>query len=161
MPFVYHVSSAGSTSLTSSGTPNTETTVASLRAGSGRMSFLQEVNLMGRGAGLTAISGILLKVRYWTTVSTGGTSVTPAPRTTGAPASKAAAVIAGSITPGTVDGGIRLSLSCGAAGPGGWVAPNADSAIDAGEAGSADCLDFYTQSGTASLVHDVSFAFFE
>jgi hypothetical protein len=160
MPFVYNVAQATTTSFTSSGTPNTETCVMTLRAGSGRMSFLQEVNLMGRGAGLTAISGILFKARYHTTASTSGTSITPAPRNTGAPAAKATAA-AGAVSIGSGDTGIRLTLSCGAAGPGGWVAPNADSAIDAGEAGSGDSLDMSTQSGTASLVHDVSFAFFE
>ena len=131
----------------------------SLRAGSGRMSFVQEVSLMGRGADLTAISGILLKMRYHTTASTSGTEIIAAPRTTGAPTAKGTAWVSPTI--GSVNGGIRLSLSCGAAGPGGWVAPNADSAIDAGEAGSGDSLDMSTQSGSASKVHDVSFAFFE
>ena len=159
MPFVYHVSIPSTTSLTTSGTPNTETCVMTLRAGSGRMSFMHELYLMGRGAGLTAISGILLKARYHTTASTSGTGITAAPRTTGAPAAKGTAAYSPTI--GSVDAGIRLSISCGAAGPGGWVAPNPDSAIDAGEAGSGDSLDMSTQSGTASLVHDVSFAFYE
>lgn len=159
MPFVYHVAQAGTSSFTSSGTPNTETCVMTLRAGSGRMSFLHELYLMGRGAGLTAISGILAKVRYHTTASTSGTSITPAARNAGAPAAKATAAASPSI--GSGGAGIVLAISCGAAGPGGWVAPNPDSALDAGEAGSGDSLDISTQSGTASLVHDVSFAFYE
>jgi hypothetical protein len=54
-----------------------------------------------------------------------------------------------------VDGGYWLSIGCGAAGPGGWVAPNPDS-VAVVEAGSGDSLDIYSASGTASLVLEIS-----
>ena len=59
------------------------------------------------------------------------------------------------ITPGTVSGAYQLSFGCGAAGPGGWVARDADSAIHL-EGGSADELDINSVSGVASMLHHVS-----
>jgi hypothetical protein len=64
------------------------------------------------------------------------------------------------ITPGTVSGASQCMFGCGAAGPGGWRALNADSTIHV-EGGSADEITVYSQAGAASLLFNISAEFFE
>ena len=109
----------------------------------------------GRGAALTAITGIGYRVRRWTTAGTGGTAVTPSPRFIGTTASTTAADKVTAITAGTVSGAYQLAIGCGASGPGGWVARDDDSAIHL-EGGGADELDINSVCGVASLLHHVS-----
>lgn len=152
MPFVYSVDSG--VTYTSHATPSTEDPTIVIRQAT-RGVDLQGIYVLGRGAGLTAISGIGYRVRRWTTAGSGGTSVTPAPRRIGTTASTTCVDKQSAITAGTVSGAYQVSFGCGAAGPGGWVARDADSAIHL-EAGSSDELDINSISGTASLSHQVS-----
>lgn len=152
MPFVYSIDSG--VTYTSHATPSTEDPTIVIRQAT-RGVDLQGIYVLGRGAGLTAISGIGYRVRRWTTAGTGGTSVTPSPRRIGTTASTTAVDKQSAITAGTVSGAYQVSFGCGAAGPGGWVARDADSAIHL-EAGSSDELDINSISGTASLSHQVS-----
>lgn len=152
MPFVYSVD-AGVT-YTTHATPSTEDPTIVLRQAT-RGFDLQGIYVLGRGAGLTAISGIGYRVRRWTTAGTGGTAVTPAPRRIGTTASTTAADKQTAITAGTVSGAYQVSFGCGAAGPGGWVARDADSCIHV-EGGGSDELNINSISGTASLSHQVS-----
>lgn len=152
--FVYGVEGAPATPYACSATPNTEDPTLVLRQAT-RGFDLQAIYVLGRGAALTAISGIGYRVRRWTTAGSGGTSITPSPRRIGTTASTTAADKQTAITPGTVSGAYQLSFGCGAAGPGGWVAPNIDSAIHV-EGGSSDELNINSVSGTASLLHHVS-----
>lgn len=154
MPFVYAVEGAPATPYACSATPNTEDPSLVLRQAV-RGFDLQALWVLGRGAALTAISGIGFRVRRWTTAGTGGTAITPNPRRIGTTASTTAADKVTAITPGTISGAYQLSIGCGAAGPGGWVAPNPDSCIHV-EGGGADELDVNSVSGTASLLHHVS-----
>jgi len=154
MAFVYGVEGAPATPYACSGTPNTEDPTLVIRQAT-RGVDLQAIYVLGRGAALTAISGIGYRVRRWTTAGSGGTAITPAPRRIGTTASTTAADKQTAITPGTVSGAYQLSFGCGAAGPGGWVAPNADSALHL-EGGSSDEFDINSVSGTASLLHHVS-----
>lgn len=143
---------------TSNATPNTENDCFFIAAGSaGRSSMLQQLSIHGKGASLTSISGITFRLKKWfTTASSGGTGITPSPRDGTVQASKATAGYAvATVTSGTGGPTLMLSIGCGAAGPGGWVAPNPDS-MPLLEAGSADSLDIFNTSGTASLNFEVS-----
>jgi hypothetical protein len=153
MPFVYGVDGAPATPYATHATPNTEDPTLVLRQAT-RGFDVQAIYVHGRGAGLTALSGIGYRVRRWTTAGSGGTAVTPSPRRLGTTASTTAADKVTAITAGTVSGAYQLAMGCGAAGPGGWVAPNLDSAIHV-EGGSADELDINSVAGTASLLHHV------
>ena len=154
MAFVYGVEGAPATPYACHGTPNTEDPTLVLRGGTFGFD-LQAIWTLGRGAALTAISGIGYRVRRWTTAGSGGTAVTPAPRRIGTTANTVASDKVSAITAGTVSGAYQLSFGCGAAGPGGWVAPNPDSMIRV-EGGSSDELDINSVCGVASLLHHVS-----
>jgi len=154
MPFVYAVEGAPATPYAAHATPNTEDPTLVLRQAV-RGFDLQSIFVLGRGAALTAITGIGYRVRRWTTAGSGGTAVVPNPRRIGTTASTTAADKVSAITAGTVSGVYQVSFGCGAAGPGGWVARDADSAIHV-EGTSADELDINSVCGVASLLHHVS-----
>lgn len=154
MPFVYAVEGAPATPYATHATPNTEDPTLVIRQAT-RGVDLQALYVLGRGAALTAITGIGYRVRRWTTAGSGGTAVTPSPRRVGTTASTTAADKVSAITAGTVSGAYQLSFGCGAAGPGGWVARDADSAIHL-EGGGADELDINSVCGVASMLHHVS-----
>lgn len=154
MPFVYGVEGAPATPYASSATPNTEDPTLVIRQAT-RGVDIQAFYARGRGAALTAITGIDFRLRRWTTAGSGGTAITPAPRRIGTTASTTAADKVTAITPGTVSGAYQLGFGCGAAGPGGWVARDGDSAIHL-EAGGADEIDVNSVSGVASMLHTIS-----
>lgn len=153
MPFVYGFSPATPGNLTTNGTPNTATETFFIKPGTTRTALLQAVYVQGKAAALTSISGIIFRVKKWTTASTAGTSFTPQPKDSSTPA--AACTAASRPTAGSGGGTVQLAFGCGAAGPGGWVAPNPDSCVilAAGNAGSISCDD---ASGTASLNFEFS-----
>lgn len=128
--------------------------------GVSRQANIQSLYLTGRGAGLTAISGISARIIRLQTASTVGTAATPRPRDLTAPASTITISSAPTIGSGTVS--VQVSVGCGAAGPGGWVAPNPDSAItlsaNGGINGNADLI---IGSNTVSLTVDVDVEHFE
>jgi hypothetical protein len=148
------VEGAPATPYATHATPNTEDPTLVLRQAV-RNCDVQAIWVQGRGAALTAITGIGYRVRRWTTVGTGGTAITPNPRRIGTTASTTAADKVTTVTAGTVSGAYQLAFGCGAAGPGGWVAPNADSVLTL-EAGSSDEFDINSVSGVASMLHHVS-----
>jgi hypothetical protein len=80
--------------------------------------------------------------------------VTPAPKRIGTTAATTAADKATALTAGTVSGAIQFAMGCGKAGPGGWVARDADSAVHI-EAGSADELCIASLCAEASVSHYV------
>lgn len=148
--FVYAVAPAANQAT--SGTANTDVDGLMVAVGSRNVS-IQALYVQGKGAGLTAISGIIFRIKRWTTAATGGAAITPAPRDPGAQASKASA--ASAPTTGSGGGAVQLAIGCGAAGPGGWTAPNQDSMITL-EGGSGDSLDVFNASGTISLNYEQS-----
>lgn len=147
MPFVYNVT--GGANYTTSGSANTEDPTIVLRQAT-RGVDLQAIYGAGKAASATTISGIAIRVRRWTTAGSGGTSLTPAPRRIGTTASTTAVDKQTSITPGTTSGAYQIAFGFGKAGPGGWVARDADSAIHL-EAGGSDELDLNSVSGETSL----------
>jgi hypothetical protein len=154
MPFVYGIDGAPATPYATHATPNSEDPTLVLRQAT-RGFDVQAILVHGRGASLTALTGIGYRVRRWTTAGSGGTTVTPNPRRIGTSSSTTAADKVTAITAGTVSGAYQLGIGCGAAGPGGWVAPNSDSMIHV-EGGSSDELDINSVCGVASMLHHVS-----
>lgn len=151
MPMVYSLSLATMADTTTHATPGTETEVFFMKAGV-RNAALQAMYVQGKGAGLTAISGIAFRLVKWTTASTSGTGITPKPKDPGMQAAKQTA--ASAPTAGSTRTNL-LVFGCGAAGPGGWVAPNPDSVILL-EGGGALSIDALSASGTASMAFEWS-----
>jgi len=151
MPMVYSLSLATAGNLTTNGTANTETETWFAKPGT-RNIFFQSMLVAGKGAGLTAISGLILRLIKWGTASTAGTAITPAPKDPGMQAAKMTA--ASRPTSGTTRTN-HIVFGCGAAGPGGYVAPNPDSGIvvEGSGAQSLSCMD---ASGTVSLNFEFS-----
>lgn len=155
MPMVYSV--VPGALQTSNATPNTENDCFYIAAGTGRTVGLLALYVHGKGAALTAISGITFRIKKWsTTASSAGVGITPTPKDVGMQASKHTAGYAvATVTSGTGGPTLLGSIGCGAAGPGGWVAPNPD-AVPVIESGSADSIDVFNTSGTASLNFEMS-----
>jgi len=146
-PMVYNLAVATEADVRTNATPATENETFFIKAGV-RNVALQAMYVLGKGAGLTAISGIVHRIIKWGTASTAGTTITPAPRDPGMQAAKHTA--ASAPTAGTSRTNSGPVFGCGAAGPGGWVAPNPDSVIVL-EGSSAASIDGLNASGTASL----------
>lgn len=146
MPMVYTLSPATAGNSTTSSGANTEVEIFFAKPGVRNMA-LQAMYVIGKGAGLTAISGIAFRIIKWATAATAGVSITPTPKDPGMQAAKHTA--ASAPTAGTTRTQ-HVIFGCGAAGPGGWVAPNPDSVILT-EGGSAFSIDGLSVSGTVSL----------
>ena len=159
--FIYNttLATAESTTVTSpmytrNGTANTTTDHIRWLTVSPRACALQAFYVVGRGAGLTAISGISFRVLRFATASTVGTAASIRPRDPGSPAAVTTAFTLPTIgaTPT-----LQLAFGSGAAGPGGWVAPNPDSVIYLATAGGANGnADLVSGSGTVSLNFDLT-----
>lgn len=156
MPMVYSLSLATAGNLTTNGSANTETDAFFLKAGV-RNAALQSVYVCGKAAGLTAISGISFRIIKFGTASTAGTGMTPTPKDPGMQAAKATAASRPTAGATRVN---RIIFGCGAAGPGGWVAPNQDS-LEMLEGGGALSIDMMDISGTISLNYEFSAEFQE
>ena len=81
MPFVYNIQTkAVAENYTTSATPNTEIDAAFIKPGASRPVMLIALRVQGKGAGLTALSGIAFRLKQFpTTASSGGTGITPGP----------------------------------------------------------------------------------
>lgn len=146
MPFIY--ATAPSANVATNATPNTDTDHLRVLTVTAKGAALKALYLAGKGAGLTAISGIATRIIRLATPSTSGSAITPAPRGTVGAASLTA------FTGPTIGATPlqQLVVGCGAAGPGGWVAPDTDSQIFLDAAGGANGnADLISSSGTASL----------
>lgn len=152
--FYYNCASQAGTSYTTSGSVNTEDPTMVFRGGA-RNFDLVAMFAQGRAAAATTISGISYLLRRWTTAGSGGTSVNVAPTRIGTTAVTAVVDKASAITPGTVSGVIVGAMSCGKAGPGGWVARDQDDVVTV-EAGSSDELDLNSSCGEATQSHYVT-----
>lgn len=158
MPFIYAVDPA--TTIPTHATPNTEKDHLFIKPGT-RNVGIQAIYVHGKGAGLTAISGITFRLKkYPSTAAATGTGTALAagttlnPRDPGSQAAKASGAFSAAspsgITAGTGTLATLVTIGCGAAGPGGWVAPNADSMHEL-EGSATQSMDLFDSSGTASL----------
>jgi hypothetical protein len=157
MPMVYTSSLATPGVSTTSGTGNTETDAIYLKPASAvpaRNVGFQAAYVIGRASALTTISGIVFRIMRATTASTAGTATTPSPKDAGMQAATAVASTGG--TPSTTGRTNHVIFGCGAAGPGGWVAPNPDSLILVTSAATQPSVDLLAASATASLTYEFS-----
>lgn len=161
MPFVYDLALATAGLSATNGSANTESSVftaATVTTLPSNSVSLIAMYVTGRGGGLTSISGIAFRLITLTTASstTGGTGITPRPATVGGPA--ALTVVFSAVTTIGSTGRVNHCIfGCGAAGPGGWVAPNPDAALTirptVTNAASIDCASV---SATVSLNYEWS-----
>ena len=155
MPFVYGVVPA--VNFTTSGTPNTEIDALFVAPGA-RTMYLTHIQMQGKGANLTSLSGIIQRLKRWfTTAAAGGTAITPAPRAQNAPAatSTAGQATAG-VTPGTGGPTPQLIVGCSASGPGSWDYLNNNDVAPEVDGSATQSLDLFNSSGTASLVFETA-----
>lgn len=157
MPMVYTSSLATPGVSTTSGTGNTETDAIYLKPASAvpaRNVGLQAAYVIGRASALTTISGIVFRIMRATTASTAGTATTPSPKDAGMQAATAVASTGG--TASSTGRTNHVIFGCGAAGPGGWVAPNPDSVVLVTSAATQPSVDLLAASATASLTYEFS-----
>jgi hypothetical protein len=151
MPFVY--SDVPGALQTTSATALTANDCAFVKPGATRPIWLKALFLTGRGAALTAVTGITVRLEKWfTTASSGGTSITPSPKDDLAPAAThTAAYAAATVTSGTGGPTLLASCGCGAASPGPpWMAPTLDDSYEL-NAAATKSIDMFCVSGVASM----------
>jgi hypothetical protein len=160
MPFIYASMNKGGAqaleNLTTNGTGNTESDFFFLKPGASRPIALVAMRVQGKGNALTALTGISVRQKQWTTTASttvGATSLTPKPKNVLAPACVATGGItstaAGVVTSGSTAAYAGLA-SMGASGPGGWVAINPDD-VPLLDGGSNASMDLVSSSPTASM----------
>ena len=170
--FVYNAIPAAQESLTAiapmfttNGTTNTISTHWMWTTGgtiaTTRLVGVQGLYYVGRANAATTISGINFKVIKTATIGTAGTASTPRPRDPASQAATSTWTTAPTLGTGAVS--CLLSIGCGVAGPGGWVAPNPDSALLFAAGGTATHGVGYLVSGSVavSLAFDMDVEFYE
>lgn len=140
-----------------SATPATEIDVATLKPGASRPFNIYNLRGVGRGAGLSLLSGIELNFKFLTTASTTGTTLTPSVNSVPGPAAVAVPKIGTGGGVNAVSGGsggltYRGGIGFGAAGPNSWTATTPDAGIQL-DGGSTGSIDIFSISGTASLLY--------
>lgn len=157
MPFVYTTATKSvADTFATHATPGTEIDAVFVKPGT-RNIWLQLLQVLGRGAGLTTLSGIAFRLkRYTTTSASAGTAITPTPKDPGAQACKATAAGASAgVTVGTGGPVIVAVCGCGGAGPGGWQARDQDSSCVV-EGSANQSTDLFCASGTASMNYEAA-----
>lgn len=153
MPYLFNIQTKGvAENFNTSGSANTEVDQIFVKPGASRSVAIIALRVQGKGAGLTTLSGIAFRIKYYpTTASAGGTALTPNPADIRAPAAVATAGAANAgVTPGTGTPVLVGGCGCGGSGPGGWVAPNPDGGL-ALDGNQNKSLDVFSSSGTASM----------
>jgi len=147
--FVYVDGLATPGNFTTSGSTNTEVDAMDfLAASTGTTVNLLALNCGGKSAGLTTLTSIELRVRKYGTASTTGTAASIVPVDVLSPAATHTANTLPTIgsTPTYL-----MSIVFGAAGPGGWVAPNPDAMPKLKAASTTASMDIISTSGGTSL----------
>ena len=150
--FVYQGSLGTPGNLTTNSSANTETDAFFIKPGARNCSLLS-VQLIGKGAGLTSISGIVQRYVKFGTASTSGTTITPSPVDPGLQV--ATCTSASRPTAGSTRTNHHVS-GMGAAGPGGFVAENPDAMMTC-QGSATNSMDAMDASGTVSLAYEFSY----
>ena len=149
--YIYMGQLATPGNLTTNVTPNTETDAFFITPGA-RNVCLVSLFMGGKASAATAISGIVGRMAKYGTASTGGTSFTL--RAVDPASAGATAAAASRPTAGSTRTNYRV-MTCGVAGPGGFVAEFPDAMMTAQGSGS-NSIDMLDASGTASLAYEFS-----
>src|SRR5271156_4060888 len=130
---------------TTNASANTTNDALFIAPGSLRGFGISAIYPQGRGANLTNISGITYRLVKWTsTASSGGSSITPTPKEAGyAASSETAGFSASAVTPGTGGPTLIMSIGSGTTSPGNWQVRTYDESprLYAGETKSMDILN--------------------
>lgn len=155
MPLFY--SDVPGATQSTNATPGTANDCFFVAAGTGRATWINAIYPTGRGATLTAISGITYRLEKWTTTaSSGGTAVTPSPNDPGYQAAKhTCGYSASTVTSGTGGPTLLLSIGSGTTSPGNWIAPTPDQGYNV-QSAATQSLDIFNVSGAASLTFELS-----
>lgn len=157
MPFAYVTATKSvAENFTTNGTANTETDSMFIKPGA-RNIMITLLQVIGKAAGATTLSGIAYRLKKWTTTSSSvGTAITPGPRDPGAQAATATAAGASAgVTSGTGGPTIQALAGSGVGGPGGWAARDSDSVCTL--QGSANqSIDLFVASGSVSLNYEAA-----
>ena len=142
---------------TTNATPGTANDCFFIAPGATTRVWIKSIYPEGRGALLTSISGISYRLEKWfTTASSGGTSITPSPNDPGYRAAKhTAGYAAGAVTSGTGGPTLMLSIGSGTTSPGNWIAPTLDEGYVL-DAAATQSLDIFSVAGAASLSFELS-----
>lgn len=157
MPIMYNVMTsltAGNAGFPTSPTPNTEAYHISMKPGP-RSLYVTRLAAGGKGAGLTSVSGIALRLKKWIATASGIlVTITPTPFDSG---SQACGALVGGPNPASIGTGGPQYIGgcvCGAGGPGMWVARSAGMAP--GLEGSVNqSIDLVSSSALADTRFDV------
>lgn len=156
MPLYYTIV-PGATQTTNAAA-NTANDCFFVKSGATRTVWVKSIYPTGRGAALTAISGISYRLEKWfTTASSGGTALTPSPNDTGYQAAKhTAGFAAATVTSGTGGPTLMLSIGSGTTSPGNWDAGNNLDVAYPLEGAATQSLDIFNVSGGTNLVFELS-----
>jgi len=135
--------------VTTNATTNTGTDAVFVKPGTGAKVTINGLRLQGMASAGTTLNGMIAYFKNFTTASTGGTSMTPAPTSiSGAVAAQATA--AGAPTAGSGGATIKGGFGCSGSGPSFWTPPTSDQAVDA-PAGYAGSIDLFSAAVAVSL----------
>jgi hypothetical protein len=160
MPFLYGWQTKQvSENYNTSGSANTPIDYMFIKPGASRVVNLMAARGQGKGAALTALSGLAFRIIQWTSTSgAGGTGVTPNPVDNRAPAAVATMGMGagggtGAVTSGTGGPNYVGGFGVGGSGPSGWTAQNPDGQI-ALDGNANKSIDFYSSSPTSSMAFE-------
>jgi hypothetical protein len=154
MPAFYNIS-PGATQTTNA-VAGTENDCFFIKPGATRSLFLTGLYFAGKGALLTSISGIIYRLKQWTTTSSsGGTALTPAVKGPFLAATATAGFAAATVTSGTGGPTLKGAWGSGSTSPSPWIALNLDQAYEV-DAAANNSLDIFNSSLATSLNFEMS-----
>lgn len=149
MPAYYNVA-FGATQTTNI-TPGTENDCFFIKPGATRSLLLTALYFMGKGALLTSISGIIYRLKQFTTTSSsGGTALTPSVKGPFLAATATAGAAAATVTSGTGGPTLKGAWGSGSTSPFPWMSKNLDEAYEV-DAAANNSLDIFNSSLAPSL----------
>jgi len=156
MPAYYYVEPG--VNQTTNATPGTENDSLFLAPGTAAQLILAFLKLSGKAAAATSLSGIVGRIKQWTTTaSSGGTAITPAPAIPAFAAAKSTAGYSTSaVTSGTGGPLLKGIVSCGVSGTD--VFQSQSPAFDdmpQAQPAATQSIDVFVSSGTASLNYEL------
>jgi hypothetical protein len=152
--FVYVDGLAAPGNFTTSGSANTEVGAMDfLAASTGTSVNMLAISCGGKSSGLTTLTAIALRVRKYGTASTSGTAASIVPVDVLTPAATHTAFTGQTL--GSVPTYL-MSIIFGAAGPGGWVAPNPDAMPKLKAASATASMDIVSTTGGTSLPFEMT-----
>lgn len=164
MPFIFETQTKQALeSFATSSSANTELDQAFLKPGATRPAIVVALRVQGKAAAKTSLSGISIRLKQWpttssastTTAASGSTSTTPTPKIQyGIACVATAGMITASTNVVVVGTGTAVYVglaTCGASGPGGWVAINPDD-VPSLTGGSNMSLDIVSASAEAAAL---------